>query len=328
MGLRKIITYLFLFLVVVAGLLLVFRNTSPFGSKNTSFSIQQEKEITRIELSNNKTKLTIADEGDKWLLNGQKETRKSSISFIIRLLYELEIKSPVSQEVFKDEISDKGIEPVRVRVYEKRRLINDFFVYKTRSNAYGNIMKKKTGSKPFIVHVPGHDGDIGSAFTLNELYWQPYTIFNLLPSEISSIRAENPDSSDSFTINHRKNIVELTDNKSELTGFDTVLVRRYISYFTYIPFESWALELSNDMKNEILSKTPTFRISVLTFSGHSINLSLWEKMNDDGSIDTDRIYGKVDDKEQIFIARYFDLDPILKKREYFFKKYPENSPAK
>ena len=85
----------------------------------------------------------------------------------------------------KSEISDKGIEPVKVKVYEKRKLIKSFLVYKTPSNSYGNIMKIREGSKPFIVYVPGYEGDIGSAFTLNELFWQPYTVFNLLPSEIA-----------------------------------------------------------------------------------------------------------------------------------------------
>ena len=96
----------------------------------------------------------------------------------------MKIKSPVSAELFKSEITEKGIEPVRVKVYENRKLIKSFLVYKTSSNSYGNIMKIRERSKPFIVYVPGYDGDIGSAFTLNELFWQPYTVFNLLPSEI------------------------------------------------------------------------------------------------------------------------------------------------
>ena len=36
---------------------------------------------------------------------------------------------------------------------------------KPASNIYGNIMKMKSGSKPFIVYVPGFEGDIGSGFT-------------------------------------------------------------------------------------------------------------------------------------------------------------------
>ena len=121
--------------------------------------------------------------------------------FLLRILKEIKIKSPVSAGLFQSEITSKNISPVKVKVYENRKLLKTFLVYKTQSNAYGNFMKLKESSKPFIVYVPGYDGDIGSAFILNELYWQPYIVFNLLPSEIASVNFENfSDTSSSFTI--------------------------------------------------------------------------------------------------------------------------------
>ena len=126
-------------------------------------------------------------------------------SFILRILREVKIKSPVSSELFKSEITDKGILPVKIKVYEGRKLIKSYLVYKTSSNTYGNIMKMGERAKPFIVYVPGYDGDIGSAFTLSELFWQPYTVFNLLPSEIDSVKLENlADTSSSFLIISRE----------------------------------------------------------------------------------------------------------------------------
>ena len=60
-------------------------------------------------------------------------------------------------------------------------------------------MKLRERSKPFIVYVPGNEVEIGSAFTLNELFWRPYTVFNLLPSEIYSVTLENiADTASSF----------------------------------------------------------------------------------------------------------------------------------
>ena len=53
------------------------------------------------------------------MLNGKDETRKSGILFILRILKEIKIKSPVSEELFKSEISGKGMKPVRVKVYRK-----------------------------------------------------------------------------------------------------------------------------------------------------------------------------------------------------------------
>lgn len=166
-------------LAVALILVLLFRNRLPFGSNNSSFAAEPGKEITGIEFSRSGEKLYLEKGGDKWLINGKTEARKSGILFILRVIEEIKIKSPVSPELFKAEITDKGIMPEKIRVYEKRKLIRSFIVYKTPSNSYGNIMKIRERSKPFIVYVPGYDGEIGSAFTMNELFWQPYTVFKI-----------------------------------------------------------------------------------------------------------------------------------------------------
>jgi hypothetical protein len=39
---------------------------------------------------------------------------------------------------------------------------------------------------------------------------------------------------------------------------------------------------------------------------------------DEGPFDTDRVWGCKEADGHIFIARYFDLDPLLRKKSYFF----------
>ena len=35
-------------------------------------------------------------------------------------------------------------------------------------------------------------------------------------------------------------------------------------------------------------------------------------------MDSDRLLGKTDESNELFIMRYFDIDPLIKKRSYFF----------
>ena len=311
-------------LTVAAGLLLLvlLRSRSPFGKANSSFNSEPKKGITMIEFTENGKKLYLEKEGGKWFINGKLEARKSGILFIQKILQEMKIKSPVSAELFNTEISEKNIDPVRVKVFEKRKLLKTFLVYKTQSNVYGNIMKIKESSKPFIVFVPGYEGDIGSGFTLNELFWQPYSVFNLLPSEIASVTFENfSDTASSFSIvNKNRNYVVGSLNRP-LSGSDSTLVKRYLSYFTWIPFEVWAFEIGEQAQNLIQSKQPLYRITVNTSGGRKTILTLWEKMtvqNGTKTKDSDRLWGKTQNSEEVFIIRYFDIDPLLKKRSYFF----------
>jgi hypothetical protein len=321
---RGVFKILLVSVIAIMLVLILFRARSPFGKSNTSFASEPENEITRIEFSQGKQILLLEKRGENWILNGKKETRKSGILFIIRVLKELRIKSPVSSEMFDKEVIAKGINPVHVRVYEKKKLIKTFLVYKTRSNIYGNIMKMRSGAKPFIVNVPGNESDIGSAFSMNELFWQPYTVFNLLPSEIESVDFENlSDTASSFSITNKNHRYFLTGRNRNLSGWDSSLVSRYLSYFTWIPFESWALDMDEADIKKVEATSPLYRIKVNTVAGKQTILTLWERMKsgDNSKItDSDRLIGKTMDRNEFFIIRYFDVDPILKKRLYFFPR--------
>ncbi len=318
----RIVRYILILVLLLSLSVILFRKHTPFGQSNSSFASKPKKEITAIEFSLKSKKLKLSKENDEWLLNGKHETRKSSISFIKQILTEIAIKSPVSQELFNQEIVDKKIEPVKVRVFEKKKLLKSFYVYKTRSNIYGNIMKMREGSKPFIVYIPGYETDIGSAFNVNELYWQPFTVFNLLPSEISEISLVNfSDTSASFSIKREKGGFCLSDLENYLSGWDSSRIERYISYFVHVPFESWCFELSDWEKEKLKARKPLYKIRVTRINGDKINLTLWERtINDSGTekTDTDRLFAKTDANEELFIIRYLDIDPLLKKRSYFF----------
>jgi hypothetical protein len=312
-------TLISVILIIVLFIIVLLRDKSPYGKKQSSFAAVPKKEITRIELTDNENNLILSKEGETWFVNGTGESRKSAILFLIRILTEMRIKSPVSPDMFGDTIVQKGISPVRVRVFEKSRLLKSFLVYKTGSNPHGNIMKMSERSKPFIVYVPGYDTDIGSAFITSELFWQPYNIFNLLPSEILSVKLENPaDTASSFAITGTGGTFVLSDTRNNLTGWDSSRVRRYISYFTRVPFEDWAFDISSDQKEKITSQDPLYRITVRKTGGEEIVLTLWERYNGQtGNKDSDRLLGKSSTSDELFIIRYFDIDPLLKKRSYF-----------
>jgi hypothetical protein len=307
-------------LILLLVLVILAKDRFPFGKKESLFAIASQNEITRIEFSEKGKKLVLEKQSEGWRVNGIHEARKNGISFILSILSEIKIKSPLSRELFKSEITEKNVDPVKVKVFEKNRLIRTFLVYKTGTNKYGNVMKRSERSIPFIVYIPGFEGDIGSTFTLNELFWQPYIVFNLLPSEISSITLENVSyPASSFSITNKRNIYTLSDTKNLLTGWDTAQVRRYISYYTWIPFERWALELTPAESNKIESGDPLFRLTVKRSDGRETILTLWERTIDNmGTKDSDRLWAKTGEKDELFVISYFDIDPLLKKRGYFF----------
>ncbi len=321
---RLILKYFLPSLAFLLLIIILLNNRTPFGKRNTSFSADPKKEITRIEFSCDDKKLILEKKGNEWRVNGQNEARKSSILFILKVLNEIRIKSPVSAELFNQEITEKEIMPIRVKVFEKNKIIRSFLVYKTNSNSYGNIMKIRHGSKPFIVSIPGFEEEIGSAFNIHELYWRPFIIFNILPSQISSVSVENySDIPSSFSIVNSKLELKLAGTEGTLTGWDSSRIIRYLSYFVRIPFESWASELSPEERRKIESGQPLFLITVTESDGTERILTLWDRwLENNGKLekDTDRLWAKTNNSNELLIMRYSDVDPILKKKSYFFTK--------
>lgn len=309
---------LVIFLLAVS----LFRGRTPFGKSQSSFASEPSSEITRIVLSQSGNKISIIKAGQEWSINGDREARKSAVFHIIRILTEMKIKSPVSEELFTSEIKQNDIKPVSVKVYEGRKLLKSFLVFKTGSNIYGNFMKLSGRSSPFILSLPAYEGNIGSAFTLNELYWKPYMVFNLLPSEISSVDLHySADSSSSFTILRESNHYTLLGSGKILADWDTSRVKRYLSYFTRVPFEKWAFEVPDSSYRRVEKSNPVYILKVRKSDSNEIILSIWDMYTSvTGMKDNDRAYGKTDEIKDLFIIRYFDIDPILKRRSYFFTK--------
>lgn len=319
---RTYLKYLIPVLVLMAVLLAVLSGRSPFGRKNSSFAVRPGSEITRIELAESGKKLILEKREDDWIVNGKDEARKNRISYILDVLNEMKIKSPVSNDLFSREITDKGIEPVRVRVFQGRRLLKSFLVFRTSSNPYGNIMKIRERSKPFIMNLPGASHEIGSLFTANELMWKPFYLFSLPMKEIESVSFEDAnDPASSFSIRRIDNHFTLSGITGELTGWDSLRVARYVSYFFNIPFEDWALDLSEAEKDSLKSGKPLFIIRVVTSGGTLKEVKFWERTKTENGIrktDSDRLWAGSNDSEELMIVKYFDVDPLLKKKSYFF----------
>ena len=313
-------TIISVLLIAALFAVVLLRDGSPYGRNQSSFAAEPGQEITRIEIDEEGKKVSLEKKEGAWLVDGKNESRKNAVINVLYIITEMRIKSPVSAEVFREEITGRNIKTVRVSVFGNRKVLKRFIVYKTNANPYGNIMKLSSRSRPFIVYVPGYSEEIGSAFNASPAWWQPFTIFNLLPSEIESVAVENrADPSSSFTINSAEGSYFL----SGAEGWDSARVKRYISYFTYIPFENRTEDLTDEMRTKIISGETLFRITVMKTPGERIVLDLREKPDSiSGGTDSDRLYGSLNAGGELFIIRYFDIDPLLKKRSWFYNIFP------
>lgn len=324
-GTRNYWNIIFL-IACIAVLFLLFRQRLPFGRNNTDFAVKETVGISRVVFYEKGKKLVLLKNKEgEWEIENDGQARDNAVGSLLRILKEMKIKSPVTSEAFLREVTGKEIEPVKVHVYDGRRLRKSFFVYHVESNIYGNIMRISALSKPYVLFVPGYETEIGTYFTADRLFWRPFIVFDYLPSEVELVDFENcSDTASSFRIsayNGRFTLKKFNDGR--LDGWDSLKVRRYVSWFTYVPFERWATELTEKNWEEIESSEPLYRITVKRKNTEPVVLTIWNKdKTSEGGVltrDPDRVWAKTNKDEEIFVMRYFDIDPVLKKISYFMK---------
>ena len=304
-------------------LVLILSNPGTLNKNSSNYAIDPKEEIKRIVMESGEDRLTLSESSDGWLVDDIWPAREPAIDFLIKTLRGLEVKSTVSDELFKSEVTDRNIKPVEVKVYGVRKMLTGFMVFKTENIPGGNIMKKSPDSNPYIIHLPGYDLNPGLHFVTDRRFWRPYSVFDLTGVRIESVSLtyggkEEPDIM--ISINDTGYVIML-DGKRPYS-VDTTSVRRYLSYFSYVPFERWALEMEEAERTEIIGQVPEFRIEVKFFYGGSVTFYGWQRIISSGEsieYDTDRIWGSTNNGEDIFIARYFDIDPLLKSVDYFYR---------
>jgi hypothetical protein len=168
--------------------------------------------------------------------------------------------------------------------------------------------------------MPGSEDNIGRLFTAEENFWTPYELFRFIPGKISEISVQYPaDTASSFVVKFtEKGPVLNAPGPIPLPG-DSSKMLRFGSYFTSIRFESWVGEKRDSLRKAVMAEGPLAEISVTDKSGSVSSLTLFRKtvtVNGERITDSDRLFGILDGREDVFVIRYFDIDPVLKKRKW------------
>jgi len=308
-------------ILLLTAIILIIGRRSPFGAANSEFHVDNAEEISRILISGEKQTVELQRSDDGWNVNGKHPARPSAIEAILQVIGKVRIKSPVSSTLFDKVRGDESTSLIEVRIFDGKRLIQSFRIYSDKASSHKGIMQKRKESKPFYVNVPGYDTDPCSYFVDDERYWMPYTVFSISPDRIERVDFRyfnEPDSS--FSIETGKGNILFSNDLYEAPELDTAAIGRYLSYFTYLPFEMWVPDSLNNKGELYTEMKPWFRLDVYTDDPDTLSLLTWTMMIDEGGSvtkDTDRLLGSTNGGDDMFIITYYNLDPVIKGPSYF-----------
>ena len=318
---RKLIVIIFSLLILAAGAVFIIRS---FINQVPDFAVKNEEAINRVELNSDKGSIRLERKNEIWILNGNGEARLDAVRALLKTLTNIEIKSPVKKESVEKIRSSDNIETVEVRISGPLKQLKKYTVYKVSSNAYGNIMTKGKKGSSYITNLPGYPGDIGIFYTTQINYWKPHILFDYKIGDIFSVEFINiDDPNNSFLISRNESGSFILEdyNGEVLKNADPGKITRYISYFHNIGFEKFVEQESGALSNKTMQSQVLYTIRVKNKLGDIKEVKIYPVVQEDGlgDIDKNYTYASISSENELVLVKYFALDPVLKKLDYFFK---------
>jgi hypothetical protein len=343
---RKSIILLIALAILAAFLL--FRNTSSsFREKSNIFAVTDTSTITKFFLAdkNNNTVKLVRQANNTWLLNDKYEVNPNMVQVMLKTLILIDIKAPVAKSARNTIIRMMAGKSVKTEVYQRVYRINLFnriklFPHEKLTRTYyvgdatmdnsGTFMLMEGSEEPYIVNIPGFRGFVSTRYSAIEADWRSHSVFRFRVPAIRSVSVKfNEWPERSFMITNQNNqlfsLTSLFDSRS-IEHFDTARVVQYLSQFQNLNYENVLNDMTDAMRDSILSVTPINEIILVDKLGKSHTLKTWKRKADAGKLDLDgnptvwdleRMYGKIDDSEQLVTVQYFVFNEILLPIQYF-----------
>jgi hypothetical protein len=310
---------LFLALLVIAAYYYFSDRRSGYRDADIRFAVRDTAGVDRIVISQRQDSLVLDREQGGWRVNGAHFAQGPLIKGLLLALYRQEADVPVPK---KDTDRIHGLlatDGRRVEVFQGHRMLKAFSLCYDSITAASYMVPDGAGV-PFRVYLPGVPyGDITLVYRLEESHWRDNLLFRLSPERISGVRIDYPRRPGaSFQITREPaggwSLVRLSD-KNEVPGFSREALSRYLSYLHQLRYDE-------QLDPEILTDQPAggeaeAEVLITLSGGREIRFSVIPRYKQNGDMDLDRLYLRMDGQDEIMLARYVQVDLILKELSYF-----------
>jgi hypothetical protein len=341
-------------IVIVLGivaLFLIFQNRSDTLKKEISdFAIDDTTAVSKIYLADMQGQATLLtkEAPGKWALNDSLSARQESVDRLLASMFRMTVQSPVSRASYNNVITNMATSSVKVEVYKikprinlfnaiklfpREKLTKVFYVGEPTSDFLGTYMLMEGSDTPFIVFLPGLRGYLSARFSANPNDWRDHTIFAKKPHEIQTIRVEFPGNTDeSYVVEkYGRNELRLKSLSKEayIPVFDTSRVINLINAYRNVRFENVVEKDAPINRDSIVSSLPLHIISVTDTAGRVQSMKTFRRENfgkimyeasEPFEFDPDRLYGLINNEQEMVLIQYFVFDPITRPLSFFLEQ--------
>ncbi|MGM0497407.1 MAG: DUF4340 domain-containing protein [Bacteroidota bacterium] len=325
---KKNVLYIILVLVLIAiAVVFYFHDEkSTLLSGSDEFTLDEPEKVDSLLLKQDSVRFTLVKKNENWTLNGIVPVRKKAVNHLFDVLTELKIEAPVTKENQEEVIDLVKQNPIHVKIYSKGKKIKDYLVEDSEYKKGVTYMMMNDKSTPFLMSIPGFDGDIADLYYVDPSFWRDRTIFNYSAVDIRSVIVQySASSKNSFELKYKEDGFSLKDlnEDKELEAVSNNKASRYYSYFSDIRYER--IFKRQRLLDSIKQGQPFCEITVRDKSDNTLTLKTYRKpssgesdaFGQQGKYDLNHLYGIYSEFDEILLIKYTEIDPLFKEIDYF-----------
>ncbi|HEY9122971.1 MAG TPA: hypothetical protein PK252_11145 [Bacteroidales bacterium] len=264
------------FSLAIAATFLYFKNySSTLNSNEAVFKIENNVIVSKIEINKNKQNVFyLKSNKNGWSYCDKFSTDKTLMHFLFQIISTIEVSSLVSENISQtiaDSLTKKGHEVIIYDVNENK--IKDYFIWANNHN-HTTYAIMKNSSQPYIVKIPGYQGNFAGIFALSQEEWYNKSLIDFNPRDIKLISFENlSNRALSFAIDFSNGqIPVLIDAKGQEVKYKKEAMQVYLNFL---------LKERLDMisfKNNIKQEKALYSIKIKTIQDKERSITFFQQI--------------------------------------------------
>ncbi len=319
-----ILTGVFAGAILLLTVFVVMRQHS--AQPGRQFQVKDPEKIRRIVFRRDTVSLQLREKGGEWLINGKWKVRPRALKTLLRVLGEMEVKSPLSGDLLRKVLNDTSGIRTEVTVYGRLLPEKRFEVIRNPRIPGGNIMRMFGKKEWYILQVPGEDIDPAALFVTDPRYWRDLSLFHYLPGEVTGVEIR-------YGHQKKRGFYAGTDT---LTGkvifrpFDTALaglpvdsgkVKRFLTYFQDLSADAWEGAPEQGQRETTQRGEPLYEVKVEAAGRKDFRMEIFPLYRRDSlgreQVDPDVARARVEPPGEMILIKYYRIDPFLLKNDDF-----------
>jgi hypothetical protein len=209
---------------------------------NTNFAIADTSAIKKIFIADKANhRITLVREKHGWKVNAKYAVRTDAIALLLQALHDLKVNRPASINEHNNIVKEMAASAIKVEIFDDAdKKMQVYYVGLPGKNYQGNYFLMENSNQPYLVEIPGFDGELSARFFVGEDDWRTRNIMQLKPADIKTVsviyfdeRKNESYSIASLNLNEYKIMPNNNDKPSTKKCFDLFNSFRNLSVLAY-----------------------------------------------------------------------------------------------